>query len=147
MGLRIRVGFVLLAGLMGATSTVGFAQTAPPGAAAPVPVLPASNTPPPATSVPAALSDVPVQPVVFSYFGPYAVVDELMLPQRVRSSSTVSCWSAPNATSEDQTGVIDFGPKPAGTEFIAFFARGSRLYVFDTSYGNYCWVDNDVTRA
>jgi hypothetical protein len=143
----VSVGTVLCAVALAATTTVGYAQTAPPGAAAPVPVLPTSPTPPPNTTIPASLSDIPTQSVNFSYFGPYSTVTQFTLPPVVRANSPVGCWSAPNATPQDQVGAVNFGTKPAGSEFIAFFARGTRLYVFDTSTGNYCWIDNDVSRA
>ena len=143
----LSLGLLFVAVLVASTTGVGYAQTAPPGAAAPVPQLPISSTPPPNTVIPPSLSDVPTQSVTFDYFGPYATVTQFLLPQRVRASSPIGCWSAPNATAEDQAGQVMFGTKPAGTEFIVFFARGTRLYAYDVSYGNYCWIDNDVTRA
>jgi len=132
-----------------AATTTANAQTVPAGAAAPVPILPLSSTPPPDTDVPPALADIPEEPVIFSYFGPYAVVDELMIPPLITAAGPIGCWSAPNADGDQSVGggAVDFGTKPAGTQFIAFFARGTRLYVFDTGVGNYCWIDNNVTRS
>jgi hypothetical protein len=112
-----------------------------------VPLLPFSPVPPPNTTVPGALADIPVVSVTFSYFGPWAVVQELTLPQRVVAAAPIGCHASPNATpEEDQMGVL-FGEKPAGTEFIVFFIRGSRSYAFDVGYGNYCWIDNNISRA
>jgi hypothetical protein len=112
-----------------------------------VPLLPDSSTPPPATVIPPALADLPIKPVVFSYFGPYAVVNEILLPPLILAAAPIGCWSAPNATPQEQEGAVMFGEKPTGTQFIAFFVRGTRIYVFDTSYGNYCWIDSNVTRS
>jgi len=138
---------VLVTMLVVASTAPVSAQTVPPGAAAPVPLLPRSNTPPPATDIPPSLADIPIIAVSFSYFGTYAVVDELLVPVLVTAVGTVHCWSAPNATADEQVGAVDFGEKPSGSQFIAFFARGTRLYVFDTSGGNYCWIDNNVARS
>ena len=149
----MKVRIVRIAVFVGALAVVSAttvqAQTVPPGGAAPVPILPQSSTPPPDTNVPGALADIPVVPVSFSYFGPYAVVDELAVPPLITAAGPVGCWSAPNADGDQNVGggAVDFGTKPAGTQFIAFFARGTRLYVFDTSGGNYCWVDNQVSRS
>ncbi len=148
MALLVRLAHAsfVAVGVALALAAGAFAQTVPPGAAAPVPLLPAAAGPPPNTAVPAALSDIPTADVDFSYFGPYANVVEILLPARVVALASVGCWSAPNATAQDQAGDVEFGVKPAGTEFIVFFVRGTRSYVFDTSYGNYCWVDNQYSR-
>jgi len=142
--LRLCLFATVLAAGSAATAS---AQTVPPGAAAPVPQLPRSSNPPPSTDIPSALSDIPLAAVSFDYFGPYAIVDELLVPPLITAAGTVHCWSAPNATDGDQVGAVDFGERAAGSQFIAFFARGTRLYVFDTSGGNYCWIDNRVARS
>ena len=143
----IRLSALAIVLLLSATSA--YAQTVPPGGAAPVPILPLSSTPPPDTTIPPALADIPVEAVTFSYFGPYGVVDELQVPPLITAAAPIGCWSAPNADNDQAVGgaAVDFGTKPAGTQFIGFFARGTRLYVFDTSFGNYCWIDNNVTRS
>jgi hypothetical protein len=142
------IGGTLLASAMVLASSIGaYAQTVPPGAAAPVPILPDSSTPPPATVIPAALADLPIKPVIFAYFGPYAIVQQILLPPLILAATPIGCWSAPNATQDEQQGAVMFGEKPVGSQFIAFFARGTRLYVFDVAVGNYCWIDNSVTRA
>jgi hypothetical protein len=101
---------------------------------------------PPNTSVPAALADIPVVPVVFDYFGPWSVVDEILFPVRVLAAGPVGEWSAPNATDEDNSYAELFTVSPPGAEFITFFTRGSRIYVLDTATQNYCWIDNDIAR-
>jgi hypothetical protein len=123
------------------------AQTVPAGAAAPVPLLPLSPVPPPNTSVPGALADIPVISVTFSYFGPWAVVQELTLPQRVVAVAPIGCHASPNATPEETQAGVTFGEKPAGSEFIVFFVRGARSYAFDVGQGNYCWIDNNISRS
>jgi hypothetical protein len=147
MRYRLTLASFLVACLAAANASAGYAQTAPPGAAAPVPQLPVSTAPPPATIVPQVIGDVPIQSVSFAYFGNAAVVDELLLPQLVKSNSSLHIWSAPDATAEEQVGQQDFGTRPAGTQFIVFFVRGTRMYVFDTSSGNYGWADSDVSRV
>lgn len=119
----------------------------PPGAAAPVPVLPTVTTGPPSTdmaalgAVVAFLRDIPTQFVSWSYLGPSAVVVQLMIPTRQQLAFPTGCWSGPNATAEERAAAVLHGTKPAGTESIHFFVRGTRSYVFDTSTGDYCWFD------
>jgi hypothetical protein len=138
---------VTLVGLFLLLGSDALAQTIPAGAAAPVPLLPFSPVPPPNTTVPAALADIPVISVTFSYFGPWSVVQELTLPRRVIAAGPIGCHASPNATPEETQAGVTFGEKPAGAEFIVFFVRGARSYAFDVGYGNYCWIDNNISRA
>ena len=67
--------------------------------------------------------------------------------QRVVAVAPIGCHASPNATPEETQAGVTFGEKPAGTEFIVFFIRGQRSYAFDVAYGNYCWIDNNISRA
>ena len=122
-----------------------FAQTnfaAPPGApppAAPIPLLPLASAPPPNTSAPGPLSGLVIGPVIFPYFGPSGEVIELD-PVVISVSTGVAVYSGPDATSTEASQAVSFGSKPAGSQFIAFFVRGDRIYVFDLSSGNYAWI-------
>lgn len=140
----IVVGASLLSGLLLLTSSV-FAQTVPPGGAAPLPVWPSSPVAPPATAIPSSMSDDPVQNVTVAFFGPSSVVSEFLVPRLVTSTAPVGCYSGPNATTAERDDATLFGTKPAGSQFIAFFVRGTRTYVYDTSVGNYCWIDNNYS--
>jgi hypothetical protein len=104
--------------------------------------LPTSLVPPPNTPAPPFfLTESPLLSVSFSYFGPSAIVLMLTVPVQRSQTFETGCWSGPNATGQETGGAILWGMKPAGTQFVYFFVRGTRSYVFDTSYGNYCWVD------
>jgi hypothetical protein len=147
MGSRLATACCAVVVLSIATTVSSFAQTAPPGAAAPVPSLPAAPAPPPNTTVPPAMSDIPTMPVTFDYFGSFGLVSQFTLPQGVRSTGSMRVWSASDGTPEEAAQAVQFGERPAGSEFIVFFARGSRMYAFDTSTGNYCWIEGDITRG
>lgn len=134
----------VVSGVLLLTSSV-FAQTVPVGGSAPVPVWPPSPTAPPSTSVPPTMANVPTENVTVDFFGPSGVVTEFLVPRLVTSERSLGCYSGPDATSSEKSQAELFGVKPAGSQFIAFFARGSRTYAYDTSDGNYCWIDNSYS--
>lgn len=51
------------------------------------------------------------------------------------------CYSGPNATAKEEASSLKFGFRPAGSQFIIFFIRGTRGYSFDIAVGNYCWIN------
>lgn len=122
--------------------TAGAPPLAPAG-----PTLIASLVPPPNTNLATirasigALADIPTANVDFDYFGPSRVVTQLIRPPLVSMPLTVGCYSGPNATFEEQSASVIFGIKPAGSQFVIFFIRGTRGYSFDVAVGNYCWID------
>lgn len=87
------------------------------------------------------LMDMQVDAVRWDYLGASAVVYKIKSPILHTSSSEVDVWSGPNATGAEAANAIDFGTKPAGTDAIYFFLRGTRAYVFDVAVGNYGWFD------
>jgi hypothetical protein len=110
-------------------------------------VLPPSDAPPPNTPLDVifaflpGLADILLLQVRFDYFGPSADVLELAIPLLLAMPDEVGCFSGPNATDEEAAEAVFFGSKPAGSEFILFFLRGLRSYVFDLATGDYCWID------
>lgn len=119
-------------------ASVGFGST---------PSLSAAAEPPPNTNLATIrgglpiLADIPAADVVFDYFGPSAVVSQLLQPPLATMPLVSGCYSGPNATAQEQGASLVFGFKPAGSQFIIFFIRGTRGYSFDVAVGNYCWID------
>lgn len=140
----LTVGASVVSGLLLLTSTA-LAQTVPPGGAAPEPVWPRASSAPPGTVVPPAMSNVPVQDVDVSFFGPSSDVVEFMVPRLVSSTKAIGCYSGPNATPSESADADLYGLKPAGSQFIAFFVRGTRTFAYDTAVGNYCWIDSSYS--
>lgn len=103
--------------------------------------------PPPGTDIAATraanawLGDVQLIAVVWNYLGDSSVVFELVPPVLHPADTEVGIFSGPNATDSETANGVYFGTKPAGTEAIYFFIRGTRGFSFDVAFGDYAWFD------
>ncbi|MBI2756943.1 MAG: hypothetical protein HYX52_09570 [Chloroflexi bacterium] len=119
----------------GADAFAPLLPLAPPGVRA---VLPEQIIP--------EIADVPMATVVFSYFGPRAVVLELLSPQLMIVERPLPILS----TASQGPDSVTFGVRPAGSQVIAFFLREGYAYILDLATNNYAWIpfkSEDVERA
>lgn len=79
-------------------------------------------------------------PVNNAMFGASGNVLEITDASPIRPTGLYEQFSGPNAVEDEASQSVDYGPLPVGSEIVPIFVRGTRVFSFIVTTGNYAWL-------